>query len=305
MLEIFLDALFDTLKMLPFLLLFYIGIELIEYWFGNSIRKKIQQSGSVGPVLGALAGSFPQCGFSVIGAALYTQRLITIGTFLAVLLATSDEAIPIILSHPDKASLILPLILTKIIIAVIAGYAVDLLFKKNNQKTLAHINAYNKGTDDKQHNHESVINQPACCGHSTSPLAKKFNLQEIFIHPLKHTAKIFIFILLITFLISLIIFNIGEENLAKILSGHIFWQPFLTALIGLIPNCVASVTITQLYLEGVISYGAIIAGLCASGGLGILVLFKEDKSKKDFIKVIGLLFTISVLAGLIISYFVK
>lgn len=302
MLEIFIDALLETINLLPFLLLFYIGIELIEYQFGSSIRKNIQKAGNAGPALGAFIGSFPQCGFSVVGAALYTQRLVTIGTFLAVLLATSDEAIPIILSHPDKAGLIFPLILTKIIIAVIAGYAVDLIFKKSNQKTLAHINAYNQGTDDKQHNHGSIIDEPACCGHSTSPLAKKFSVKEIFIHPILHTAKIFTFILIITLFINLIIFNIGAENLAKIFSGHIFWQPFLAALIGLIPNCVASVTITQLYLEGIISYGAIIAGLCASGGLGILVLFKEGSDKKDIFKVIGLLFTISVLAGLIIEY---
>lgn len=302
MLEIFFDALLDTTKMLPFLLLFYIGIELIEYQFGSSIRKNIQKAGKAGPALGALAGSFPQCGFSVVAAALYTQRLVTIGTFLAVLLATSDEAIPIILSQPGKAGLIFPLILSKVLIAVIAGYAVDLMFKKANQKTLAHINAYNAGADDKQHDHESVIEEPACCGHSTSPLAKKFNAKEIFIHPLLHTAKIFIFILAITFFINFIIYTIGEDTLANIFSGHIFWQPFIAALIGLIPNCVASVTITQLYLEGVISYGAIIAGLSASGGLGILVLFKEGRDKKDVLKVIGLLFTVSVLAGLIIQY---
>lgn len=300
--EIFSAALPETIKLLPFLLLFYIGIELIEYKFGSSIRKNVQKAGNAGPALGAFIGSFPQCGFSVVGAALYTQRLITTGTFLAILLATSDEAIPIILSHPNKAGLIFPLILTKIIIAVIAGYAVDLILRKTNQKTLAHINAYNKGTDDKQHNHDSIIDEPACCGHSTSPLAKKFSVKEIFVHPILHTAKIFTFILIITLLINLIIFNIGPENLTKIFSGHVFWQPFLTALIGLIPNCVASVTITQLYLEGIISYGAIIAGLGASGGLGILVLFKEEKNKKNVLKIIGLLFTISVLAGLIIQY---
>jgi len=302
MYQIFLSAIIDTTKMIPLLLLIYIGIELIEYKLGDVIRKKVQKAGNAGPLIGALAGSFPQCGFSVVAAALYTQRLVTIGTFLAVLLATSDEAIPVILAQPNKAGLIIPLILTKIIIALIAGYAVDLIFKKNNQKTLAHIEAYSHGTDDSHHHHETIIDEPACCGHCASSSSKKFNSKEIIWHPIRHTFKIFIYILIITLLINIAVFLIGQDNLAKLLLGHTFLQPFFAALVGLIPNCAASVAITQLYLQGAISYGAVIAGLSASGGLGILVLFKEDSDKKDILKVISLLFGISLLAGLIIQY---
>jgi len=302
MTEIFLEALVDTAKMIPFLLLIYIGIELIEYKFGSIIRKKVQQAGSAGPVLGAVAGIFPQCGFSVVTAALYTQRLVTIGTFLAVLLATSDEAIPVILSQPGKIHLLWPLIATKVVIALIAGYGVDFIFRKSNQKTLAHIEAYSRGRDDTHHHHEIIIEEPACCGHSTSSAAKKFNYHEIIWHPLRHTAKIFLFIFLVTALLNLLIFYIGKENVAALFLGHSFLQPILAALLGLIPNCAASVAITQMYLDGAISYGAVIAGLLASGGLGILVLFKEDKDKKDVFKVIGLLFFISASFGLIIQY---
>lgn len=302
MTELILDALIDTAKMIPFLLIIYVGIELVEYKFGDLIRRKVQGAKKTGPALGALAGLFPQCGFSVVTAALYTQKLVTIGTFLAVLLATSDEAIPVVLSQPDKVHLIWPLLMTKFIIALIAGYAVDFMFRKSNRQTLSHIDSYAKGLDDKNHHHELVIEELACCGHCTSAQAKKFNYHEIIWHPLKHTSKIIFFIFLATLAINLLLFYIGEDKLALILLHNTFWQPIIAALVGLIPNCAASVAITELYLEGAISYGAVIAGLSASGGLGILVLFKEDRDKKDILKVIALLFTISVIAGLIIQY---
>jgi len=299
--QIFFDALIDSLKMIPFLFLVYVAIELIEYRFGNKIRQGIQRSGKFGPGVGALAGSFPQCGFSVISTALYTQRLLTIGTLLAVYLSTSDEAIPVILSQPDKAKIILPLILTKIFIALVAGYIIDLFFRKSNKRTLAHAEAYAQGKDDFQHHHESIIEEQACCGHSLSASAKRFNSKEIILHPLVHTLKIFSFILIISFAINLAVYKIGEEAIRSLFAGHVFWQPFIAALIGLIPNCASSVAITEFYLKGTITYGAVIAGLCASGGLGLLVLLKEEKNRRDVFTIIGLLFGISVLAGLIIQ----
>lgn len=302
MIELLIDALLDTAKMIPFLLIIYIGIELIEYKFGNLIRQKVQRAGNAGPAMGALAGVFPQCGFSVVTAALYTQKLVTIGTFLAVLLSTSDEALPVILSQPDKIHLIWPLLFTKFIIALVAGYTIDFIFKKSNQKTLDHISSYAKGIDETGHHHESVAEELACCGHATSGKAKHFNYHEIIWHPIKHTGKIVLFIFLATLLINLLLFYVGEDKIASMLLSNTFWQPILAALVGLIPNCASSVAITELYLQGTISYGAVIAGLSASGGLGILVLFKEDKDKKDIFKVIGLLFLISVISGLLIQY---
>lgn len=296
------DALADTLKMVPFLLVIYVGIELVEYKFGNKIREKVQKAGTAGPVAGAVGGSLPQCGFSVVTTALYTQRLVTIGTLLAVYLSTSDEAIPVILSQPDKAGIILPLILTKIFIALIAGYSIDFVFRKTNKKTLEHIKAYARGEDNELHHHEAILDKEACCGHSTSSSAKKFNPKEIFLHPIIHTAKIFIFIFAVSFLINIAVFQIGEEAFGKLFLGHNFFQPFLAALIGLIPNCAASVAIAELYLKGAITYSSVIAGLSASGGLGILVLFREEKDKKAVFKILGMLFGISVAVGLAIQY---
>jgi len=303
--EVLIEVLLDSLKMIPFLLIVYIGIELIEYRFGDKIRERVQKSGVAGPAVGALAGSLPQCGFSVVATALYTQRLTTIGTLMAVYLATSDEAIPIILSQPDKLGVIWPLIITKIIIAVIVGYSLDFIFRKNNRQTLKHIEDYNHGRDEAAHNHQVVLDETACCGHNVSSSARKFNLEQIFFHPIIHTAKIWLFIFLISFLINLAFSKLSDEALATIFLEHSFWQPFLTALFGLIPNCAASVGITELYLKGVITYGSVIAGLCASGGLGILVLFREEKNKKQVGKIIGLLFGVSVLAGIIIQFFGK
>lgn len=302
--ELLLDALIDTAKMIPFLLFIYVGIEIVEYKFGSLIRKRVQKAGKAGPFFGALAGIFPQCGFSVVTAALYTQRLVTIGTFLAVLISTSDEAIPVILSQPDKIHLIWPLLITKFIIALFAGYVVDAAFRKSNKKTLEHIDNFSKGVNEEGHDHQCVIEEPACCGHCTSSEAKKFNYHEIIWHPVKHTVKILFFIFLTTLAINLLLFYVGEDKLSLLLLNNTFWQPIIAALVGLIPNCAASIAITELYLEGAISYGSVIAGLSASGGLGILVLFKEDKNKKEVFKVIGLLFLVSVIAGLIIEYLI-
>ena len=303
MMEIFIDALIDSLKTVPLLLIIYIGIELLEYKFGDKIREKVEKSGKAGPLIGTIAGIFPQCGFSVVATALFTQKLLTIGTLLAVYLSTSDEAIPLILSQPDKAYLVLPLIGIKIIIALIFGYGVDLFFKKEDKKVEKHIELVESGHDSKNHHHETILNETACCGHSTSSASKKFSIREIFWHPIVHTLNIFIFIFIITLVINFVVFQLGETFLADFFAKNIFWQPFLTALIGLIPNCASSVAITELFLKNIIGLGPTIAGLSASGGLGLLILYREEKNKKIFIKVLLMLYGISVLSGLIIQLF--
>jgi hypothetical protein len=302
--NIFLEALTDSAKMIPLLLIIYVGIELVEYKYANKIREAVQRAGAAGPAVGALTGSFPQCGISVVASALYTQRLATIGTLLAVYLSTSDEAIPVILSQPESTKIIVPLIITKIIIALIGGYAVDFAFRKSNKETLAHIKAYAAGSDSKHHNHEKILEEKACCGHSASPSSVEFNPREIILHPIIHTAKVFIFIFIVSFAINFAIVQMGEEAFAKLFLGDSIFQPFLVALFGLIPNCASSVAITTLYLKGAITYGSVIAGLCTSGGLGLLVLFKEEKDKKHVLRILLLLFGISVSAGYIIQYII-
>lgn len=303
MMDLFVDALIDSLKTVPLLLIIYIGIELLEYKFGDKIRQKVQNAGKVGPLIGTIAGVFPQCGFSVVATALFTQRLLTMGTLLAVYLSTSDEAIPIILSQPDKIHLLLPLVGIKIIIAITVGYLVDLFFQKEEKKVEAHIESVETGHDSKSHHHETILNETACCGHSTSSISKKFSPKEIFWHPIIHTFKIFLFIFLATLLINFVIFQLGETFITEFFTKNIFWQPFLAAIVGLIPNCAASVAITELFLKNIIGLGPAISGLLASGGLGLLVLYREEKNKKIFIRVLGILYGFSVLSGLIIQLF--
>lgn len=303
--SVFFEALKDTLLMLPWLFLAYVVIELVEYKYSNKIRDAVQRAGTKGPIIGALAGVVPQCSFSVVGAALYGQRLATIGTLMAVFIATSDEAIPIILSQPGKAGLILPIIITKLILAIVVGFSLDLYYRLKNKKILKHIEDFEHGHDDESHNHEALLQVEACCGHDAVAPEKKLNWREILFHPFVHTFKIAFFVFLATLFIGVLISYFGKEALVAFLSAHKIFQPFIVGLIGLIPNCAASVAITQFYLDGAISYGTVIAGLSASGGLGILVLFRVEKNKLDVLRILSLLFVISVSVGILLDMFLR
>ena len=303
MTEIIMDALIDTSKMIPLLLLIYIGIEFLEYKFGAVIGEKVKRAGKVGPILGAGFGCIPQCGFSVISTTLYSKRLISVGTLLAVYLSTSDEAIPVILSQPDKIGVILPLLLTKVGIAIVAGFSIDgLIHWRNKHSTQSQICATSQdGTLDEHDVNMKEIEETGCCGHHCT--SEKINLKELFLHPMIHTAKVFFFIFAVTILLNLFIYYIGEENIGRLFMGNTIFQPIIAAFIGLIPNCAASVAITQLFLNGAIGFGSTIAGLSASAGLGMIVLFKENKDRKDTLKIVGILLTVSILSGIFLQFF--
>lgn len=294
------DAFIDSAKMVPLLFVVYVAIEFIELKFGNKMAKTVSKAGPFGPILGALSATIPQCGISVMGTALFTQRLITIGSLFAVYIATSDEAIPVIMSQPNKLELLLPLILTKLVLAIIVGYALDLVFRKRNKQVFEHIDAYAHDHDEADHHHEAAFEEKACCGHQATAEHSAISARDILYHPLIHTLKIFAFIFLISVGLNLLFASIGQETLGALLAQHKLLQPFLAALIGLIPNCAASVAIAQFYLTGTITFGATIAGLSASGGLGILLLFKEG-DKKEGARIVALLFGISVIAGLLLT----
>jgi hypothetical protein len=299
------EAFIETIKTVPLLLAIYVAIELAEYKFGGRIIIAVKKAGIWGPLAGALAGIFPQCGFSVIATALYTQKLLTIGTLLAVYLSTSDEAIPVLLSQPGKIGLVAQLIVTKFAIALAAGYAADLAFKKSNKKILAHISEYSRGIDDERHHHETALEETACCGHSADADSKKFRPAEILLHPLIHTLKVFMFLFIASCVIELTIAAAGKLVLGDFFASNIIMAPFLAAAMGLIPSCAASVAIADLFLKGLITYGTAVAGLCASAGLGILVLLREDRDKADVARVIGLLVAVSVASGILINYFLR
>jgi len=288
---VFLDAFKDTLAMMPWLLGIYIALEFLQNRSESFIGEKISHRMGAAPLLGALLGCMPQCGFSVIAATLYARRCISRGTLLAVFLSTSDEAIPVILAQHEKAPLVLWLLLVKVILATIAGYAVDLIFKKDAspQPHASHAPVVPEGG----HRHCD------CHGHGKNiPRWKTF-----FLFPLKHTLKVAFFIFAVSFAIGLLVAKFGEGGMEHLFFAGTFFQPLFAVLVGLVPNCAASVAITEVYLKGGLTFGSAIAGLSVSGGLGMLVLLKENKDPKGNAFIIGLLVFISLTAGILLNLF--
>lgn len=282
------DALIDSIGLIPFLFLIFLLIEFIEQYYAKKRHLFVFWIKKVGPLFGSLFASFPQCGFSVIASTVYTRRLLSRGTLVAVYLATSDEAIPVLLAYPEKAPLILPIIGVKVFVAIVVGYVVDWLITYNA-----------KDPEIKEHDvHDEEIE--GCCHHHIIHAARK---RDFWIHPLKHTFNIFVFIFLISVALAFILSRTGsEEVMAKYCLMNSPLQPFLVALVGLIPNCAISVMLTMLFIKNTISFGALVAGLCTSGGLGILVLLRKNGDKKDTFIILGLLVIVGTILGLMFQY---
>ena len=281
------DAFKDSLHMLPFLFLIFVVIEVIEFFYSQKMTQLAKYSSKAGPLVGSLAASFPQCGFSVIASTLYTKGLITKGTLIAVFLSTSDEAIPVILSEPSKMYLIVPILLTKIFIGISAGYLIDFLLDqfKNDDK-------------DNEQETENIEVEEGCCKHHVHKPRKR----DLLLHPLEHTVNVFIFVVLITVGLNYMVHCIGgEENLGQYFLNDSILQPVITAIVGLIPNCAISIAITLMYLKGAIGFGSVISGLCSSAGLGLLVLLKKNTSLKDTAKIILMLLCVSIFWGIVIQ----
>jgi uncharacterized membrane protein YraQ (UPF0718 family) len=304
MLEVLKEAGIDTLKMLPVLAAMYVVIELIEHRYTERFLHWLGSSRRTAPVFGALLGSIPQCGFTVISAGLFKNGSISMGTLIAVFLATSDEAVPILAAFPGKAWTIVWILITKILIAVPSAYIIDgviSLYRKRKTAAAAipdHAGGHDDGHDvghDHEHDHDfdhTDIECASCIKTRNVPLG-------VFLHVIKTAAYVFG----ITFLAGLIIYWVGEEGLKRILLNNTVLQPIIMALVGLIPNCSASVAITGLYLKDLISFGSVIAGLSSAGGLGLIVLFRENRNMKQNFTIIGVLFGISAIVGIMIQIF--
>lgn len=270
-----LDSLSDSVKLLPFLFLAFLFMEALEHSAGGKINKALASSGKAGPVIGALLGCVPQCGFSVFSANLYSGGVIGAGTLIAVFLSTSDEAVIIMLSNPDKKQEILKLIAVKVIIAVIFGYIITLLERIKP--------APKKQVED---------------------LCKECGCDEddgIFMPALRHTVKILAFLTVIIFFINLFVEMLGTQRLSSILLSDSVFQPFIAALIGLVPSCASSIILTQLYLQGAISFASVIAGLCTGAGAGLIVLFRENRNLKENFFITFALYAAAVLSGTVIQ----
>lgn len=276
MIDVVIDTLIDSVKLLPFLFVTYIIMEYLEHKTSNKVKSAIQKSGRFGPLIGGLLGTIPQCGFSVAATNLYATRIINIGTLLAVYLATSDEMIPIMISEGIPITTIIKILGIKLIIAVIVGFLIDLIIQTR------------KNTEE-----EKIVDlcekEHCDCEHGILKSA------------LKHTVNILVFIVIITFIINMIVYFIGEENIANFVQANPVLAPVLASLIGLLPNCASSVILTQLYVQNVIPVSTMIAGLLVGAGVGLAVLFKMNKKLKENIEIVVLLVVIGTLSGIILQ----
>lgn len=273
--HIIIHTLEDSISLLPFLFIAFLFIEAIEHKFSKQSKQIISKSGKLGPLFGSVLGCFPQCGFSVMATNLYVTRIISLGTLIAVYLSTSDEMLPILLSEQVAFSTIAKILLIKLAIGMVSGFIIDLVLFRNKKKT---DETFDICDDEHCHCEKGILKSS-----------------------LVHTIKTFLFIVLVTLVLNLVIHNIGEDNLAKLLQGNNTLTPFISSLIGLIPNCASSVILTELFVNNIISVGALIAGLLTGSGVAILVLFKTNNNLKDSFKILLMCYGIGVLSGLLID----
>lgn len=273
--EVIIETFLDSIKLVPFLFLTFLLLEFIEHKMSKKSKKIIEKSGKFGPFFGSILGAFPQCGFSVAATNLYAARVISIGTLIAIYLSTSDEMLPILISEKASLSLILSILGLKILIGMICGFAIDFILRKDEKR--------------KDSIHEICEHDHCDCEHGIIK-------SSIF-----HTLSIILFILVASFILNILIYLIGEDNIGKIfLKGSLF-GPFISSLIGLIPNCAASVVITELYLSNAINFSSMIAGLLTGAGVGLLILFKENNNLKENLQILFIIYGIGAISGVIIE----
>ena len=304
--EFLLHAVQDTLPLLPWILLIYILIELLE---SKADLQKINRfGGKIGPLVGSATGLIPQCGFSIMAAKLFEQKYITVGTLLAIFMATSDEAFIIMLSSGEGAVWVLPMLAVKILVGISIGYAADFLMKAigRGQVCVEIPSAYEeepKTTHEifmRAYLAEKEMDVKCACGrsHEADTVWKKYIL-----YPLWHTLKVAAFIFLVNFVLTAIIHSVGEEVFVDFMHRNRFLQPFITCAIGLIPNCASSVVVTETFLAGGITFGSCAAGLCANAGMGFVVLLKKMRQWKRNLTLIGVCYGVSVVVGLLLNIF--
>lgn len=272
-------ALIDSLKVFIFTVLIFIVLSFIDDKLTNLFKKHKK----ISPVIGASIGLVPQCSFSVVGADLYIKRHISIGCLFAIFFSCSDEALPILFSNIDKAIYIIPLLLLKFIFGFIIGFVLDKIYNKKDS-ILEHESI------EIEHNH-------ALCGHDTHNSTK---LNKHFIHPLVHSLKIFLYVLIVNIIFGLVIHLIGEDNMTSFLTQSKFITPLVSAVVGLIPNCSSSVLLTTLFTSNYLPFGAMFTGLCVNAGLGLVYLLKNKKSWKDILVLLSVLLISSISIGYLI-----
>ncbi len=281
MVDIIIDTLVDFLKLLPFLFITYLVMEWIEHHTEEESLNLIKKSGKLGPVIGSILGVVPQCGFSAAGSTLFAGRVISAGTLIAIYLSTSDEMIPVMIAKSVPAAMMGKILIVKVVIAIIGGFIVDLLIFPT-RKINVEVDIDDMCTDES-------------CG-------CKSGGHNILIPAIRHTLKTGLFILIVTFILNVTIGFAGEDALSNLFTNIPFVENMIAAVVGLIPNCAASVALTTLYIEGAISFSALISGLLAGAGVGLLVLFRVNNHQKENLRILAILYGFAVVFGFVLSF---
>ena len=303
--DVLLDSVVDTLKLIPFLFLTYLAMEALEHTASHHVKAAVEKSGKAGPVIGSLLGVLPQCGFSAMASTLYAGRVVTAGTLVAVILSTSDEMVPVFVAHQIAPTRLLAILGLKVIVGIAAGMLVDVV-----------LGAMHRAGDGHAHIHELCERAHCHCEDAEEEPEEEPEATEepghheghhdhgiwaIVRSALVHTVQVTVFIFLVTFVFGLIIEGVGEESIGTILADHPVRATFVAALVGLIPNCGASVAITELFLEGTLAAGPMIAGLLVSGGVGLLVLWRTNANMRQNAAVTAFVYAVGVIVGLLVG----
>jgi hypothetical protein len=289
-LHILLHSIEESILVFVVALVLYFIISFLEEKIAQGLAKKNRFS----PLIASGLGLVPQCGLSIVASDLYVKKHITMGTIIALFLACSDEAIPILLSHPSDKTIVSVglIILIKFVVGFITGYLVDFFLTRNKHEVHEHLEHCHKSFEEEVH--------IGCCSHPIEGVSEETKIYKHLLHPLVHSLKIFAYVLTINFIFSLIIHYVGQENLEVFLQSNKYFAPIFASLIGVIPNCAASVVITNVYLLDYLSLGACLSGLCMNAGLGLLFLFKRKHDLKDSFTILGIMFGVSIFVGYII-----
>ena len=276
MIECLLDGLKDTLVLLPYLFITFLVLELLEHKLNSKSEKILRNNKKFGPILGGLLGALPQCGFSAMASNLFSSRVITIGTLVAIFLSTSDEMLPIMLSEKVSATVLFRIVGFKVLIGITVGFVLDIFYRRKKDKNYTI-------SDVCEHDHCHCDND------------------RVLLSSIIHTLKIGFFVLVANLLINVIIYYVGEDSLKNLFTNNNIFTYFIASLLGLIPNCASSVIMTELYLANLISIGTLLAGLLTGSGLGILLLFKTNKDLKENISVLSIIYIVGVIVGILVD----
>lgn len=309
--DVLADSVIDTLKLIPFLLVTYLAMEALEHFASNKVKEAVERAGTAGPVVGGLLGALPQCGFSAMAATLFSGRVVTAGTLVAVILSTSDEMIPVFVAHQEPASRMLAIIAIKVTLGIVAGLLLDLVLRLLHRAGDGHAHIHE--LCEREHCHCEEADEPDedegddghgdhgdhhDHGHPHGHSHSHHGVWGIVRSACVHTAQVTAFIFLISLLFGLIIEGFGVDSIRSMLAYHPVRATFIAALVGLIPNCGASVAIAELFLDGTLAAGPMLAGLLSSGGVGLLVLWRTNADARQNVYVTLLVYGVAVLAGL-------